>query len=104
VIEAGLWGLFAASSLLLGAFIAEVRPPGARVLGVVMGFGSGVLLSAVSFELIEEAVDPRGDCGHGRFAQWRMGTVVGVRLVGRHRPGGRCGRCRRIRVAGRRVA
>jgi zinc transporter, ZIP family len=55
MIEAGLWGLLAAGSLLLGAFIAELRPPGRRALGLVMGFGSGVLISAVSFELVEEA-------------------------------------------------
>ncbi len=60
MIEAGLWGLLAASSLLLGATIAEARPPGTRTLGLVMGFGSGVLLSAVSFELVEEAVVTSG--------------------------------------------
>jgi ZIP family zinc transporter len=57
MIEAGLWGLLAASSLLLGAVIAEVAPPGRRLLGLIMGFGSGVLLSAVSFELVEEAAN-----------------------------------------------
>jgi ZIP family zinc transporter len=57
MIEAGLWGLLAASSLLLGAWIAEAAPPGKRLLGLIMGFGSGVLLSAVSFELVEEAAN-----------------------------------------------
>jgi ZIP family zinc transporter len=60
MIEAGLWGLLAASSLLLGATIAEARPPGTRTLGLVMGFASGVLLSAVSFELVEKAVVTSG--------------------------------------------
>jgi ZIP family zinc transporter len=60
MIEAGFWGLLAASSLLVGAVIAIIRPPGRVVLGLVMGFGSGVLLSAVSFELVEEAVETAG--------------------------------------------
>jgi ZIP family zinc transporter len=57
MVEAFLWGLLAASSLLLGALYVYVRTPEHRTLGLVMGFGAGVLLSAVSFELVEEAVD-----------------------------------------------
>ena len=59
--EAFLWGLAAASTLLVGALIAEARPPSKRTLGLVMGFGSGVLLSAVAYELVEEALDTAGD-------------------------------------------
>lgn len=58
--EAFFWGLFAASSLLIGALIAARRPPHRRALGLIMAFGSGVLLSAVSFELIAEATDVGG--------------------------------------------
>jgi ZIP family zinc transporter len=61
--EAFLWGLVAASSLLLGAGVAALREPHRRTLGLVMGFGSGVLLSAVSFELVEEAVNTSGGTG-----------------------------------------
>ena len=85
MIEAGLWGLFAASSLLLGAVIAVSRPPGRRVLGLVMGFGSGVLLSAVSFELVEEAAQTSGQLGStflGLFAGAVVFTVGDV-LIGR---------------------
>jgi ZIP family zinc transporter len=53
--EALFWGLFAASSLLIGALIAVWRPPHRRALGLIMAFGAGVLLSAVSYELIDEA-------------------------------------------------
>jgi ZIP family zinc transporter len=53
--EALFWGLFAASSLLIGALIAVWRPPHRRALGLIMSFGAGVLLSAVSYELIDEA-------------------------------------------------
>jgi zinc transporter, ZIP family len=50
------WGLLAASSLVLGAIVAIRFPIGARTIGLIMGFGSGVLISAVAFDLIEEAV------------------------------------------------
>jgi zinc transporter, ZIP family len=55
VIEAFLWGLAAASTLVLGAFVVALHEPGDRNLGLIMGFGAGVLISAVSFELVEEA-------------------------------------------------
>jgi len=55
MVEAFLWGLLAASSLLIGALFAVRRPPHRRTLGLVMAFGAGVLLSAVSYELIAEA-------------------------------------------------
>jgi ZIP family zinc transporter len=61
------WGLLAASSLLIGAGIAmEFRVP-RRLLGLIMAFGVGVLISAVSFELVEEAFRTTG---HG----WSVGV------------------------------
>ena len=75
MLEAALWGLFAASSLVLGATIAEARPPGNRVLGLVMGFGSGVLLSAISFELVEEAAETSGQLGSTFFGLF-VGAIV----------------------------
>jgi zinc transporter, ZIP family len=61
MLEAGLWGLLAAGSLLLGGLVALVHSPRHRALGLVMGFGSGVLLSAVSFELIQVAAETAGE-------------------------------------------
>ncbi|MFC4905051.1 ZIP family metal transporter [Kocuria oceani] len=59
---AGGAGLVAGAALLLGAVIAWfIRVP-AQVIAVVMAFGSGVLISALSFELVEEAVE-RGGLG-----------------------------------------
>lgn len=49
------WGLLAASSLLLGGLIALRFRVGPRALGLVMAFGAGVLISAVAYELVEEA-------------------------------------------------
>ena len=54
--EAFAWGLLAGSSLVLGALIVFVHKPSQRTLGLIMGFGAGVLISAVAYELIDEAL------------------------------------------------
>jgi ZIP family zinc transporter len=54
-IQAGLWGLLSGSALVLGAMIAWFATIPQRLIGAVMAFGSGVLISALSFELMEEA-------------------------------------------------
>jgi ZIP family zinc transporter len=60
VLQAGLWGLFAGLALVLGAAIAWfVRIP-QRLIAAVMAFGSGVLISALSFELMDEAYKTGG--------------------------------------------
>jgi zinc transporter, ZIP family len=56
VLEAMGWALLAASSLLIGAAVAIVTPISKQVLGFVLAFGAGVLISAVAYELVEEAV------------------------------------------------
>jgi zinc transporter, ZIP family len=55
--EALFWGLVAGSSLVLGGVLALAVGMGARTLGVIMAFGAGVLISAVAFELVEEAFE-----------------------------------------------
>ncbi|MFS2008609.1 ZIP family metal transporter [Azospirillum sp. CT11-132] len=59
-IQAGLWGLLSGSALLLGAGAAWVANIPQRVIAAVMAFGSGVLISALSFELMEEAIQRGG--------------------------------------------
>jgi ZIP family zinc transporter len=54
--SAFLWGLVAASSLVVGGLIASWMTVGKRTLGLIMGFGAGVLVSAVAYELVYEAV------------------------------------------------
>lgn len=54
--EAFAWGLLAASSLVLGAVLALSFRVSLRTIGLVMGFGAGVLLSAVAFDLVGEAL------------------------------------------------
>ena len=59
-LEAGLWGLIGGAALVLGALIAWfVRVP-RDVVATVMAFGSGVLISAVAFDLMQEAADTGG--------------------------------------------
>jgi ZIP family zinc transporter len=55
VLEAGLWGLFAGSSLLLGAVAGLLLNLKPHLVAAITGFGAGVLISAVAFELTEEA-------------------------------------------------
>ena len=49
------WGTLAASSLVIGALVAIWLNISLRVIGLIMGFGAGVLISAVAFDLVEEA-------------------------------------------------
>jgi zinc transporter, ZIP family len=91
VLESFGWGLFASSSLLLGALLAIWLPLNRRVLGLVMAFGSGVLISAVAFELVEEAFETSGllsDVAIGLFAgcaTYSIGDAAIDRLGGADR-------------------
>lgn len=57
------WGLFAGSSLILGGLIALAVPIRERLLGLIMAFGAGVLISAVAFELVAEAFETAAGSG-----------------------------------------
>lgn len=54
------WGALAASSLVLGAAAALVRRWPSRPVGLVLAFGAGALISAVSFDLAEEGAAAGG--------------------------------------------
>ena len=45
------WGTLAASSLVIGAIVALRFHICLRAIGLIMGFGAGVLISAPSFDL-----------------------------------------------------
>lgn len=53
--QAGLWGLLAGGALVVGALIAWVAPVPQKVVASVMAFGAGVLISALAFDLVDEA-------------------------------------------------
>jgi zinc transporter, ZIP family len=54
-LQAGGWGAFAGGALVLGALVAWFAPVSHRVVASVMAFGAGVLISALSFDLVGEA-------------------------------------------------
>src|SRR5262245_53097108 len=70
--SAFFWGAIAASSLVLGAILALVVPISRRAIGLIMAFGAGVLISAVSFDLVEEAAGL--SFGHGSIG---LGILAG---------------------------
>lgn len=55
MLTALLYGLAASSALLIGAAVGVVWEPPRRLTGVLLAFASGALISALSFELFEEA-------------------------------------------------
>ncbi len=59
-IAAGLWGLLAGGALVIGALIAYFIHVPSRTIASVMAFGSGVLISALSFDLMDEAYKKGG--------------------------------------------
>jgi len=79
------WGTLAASSLVIGSIVALLFHIKLRVIGLIMGFGAGVLISAVSFDLIEEAAEKSSGEGAIVFGVFAGCAVffVGDRLVDR---------------------
>jgi ZIP family zinc transporter len=69
VAESFAWGLLAASSLVIGAGLALLLRIPTRMIGVIMAFGAGVLISAVAFDLVDEAAGMTSD---------HTGVVVGL--------------------------
>jgi ZIP family zinc transporter len=71
-VEAGLWGSLAGSALLAGAAIGYIGRVPARVIAAVMAFGAGVLMSALSFDLMDEAFR------RGGFDSTSIGFLAGA--------------------------
>ena len=69
------WGLLAASSLLIGGLLALRLRVGDRPLGLIMAFGAGVLISAVAYELVDEAFTTSKGAG-GIAAGLTSGALV----------------------------
>src|SRR3990170_539977 len=74
---AALWGLLSGSGVVLGALVGHFARPGRHLVGAVMGFGAGVLLSVVAFDLMEEAHDQMSD-GHLAVIAFLVGVVLFV--------------------------
>jgi ZIP family zinc transporter len=86
MLEAGGWALLAASSLLLGAWIAQTVTVPPRVVGDAMGFGAGALVSALAYELIPHASVDRVDIwlsfGAGALVFYGVDGVLERRSAG----------------------
>ncbi len=55
VLTAVLYGLLASSGFFVGVLVGLITEPPRRLVAAVMAFGGGVLVSALTFDLIEEA-------------------------------------------------
>jgi ZIP family zinc transporter len=88
------WGALAASSLVIGATLAFVRPWRVRLVGLVLAFGAGALMSAISFELALEGARAGGldataiGLAVGALTYYLLDGVIARRSsTGRGRPG-----------------
>jgi ZIP family zinc transporter len=90
------WGALAASSLVAGAFLAFARPWPKQWVGLVLAFGAGALISAISFELALEGAQTGGlgvtaiGLGGGALTYYLLDGLLARRHAGgRGRPGRR---------------
>jgi zinc transporter, ZIP family len=56
MLSALVWGALAAVSLTVGALLALLRDWRSGIIGAVMAFGAGALISSVAFELAQEGL------------------------------------------------
>jgi zinc transporter, ZIP family len=89
-LQAGWWGLVAGGALVVGALIAWFVSVPPKVVSSIMAFGAGVLISALAFDLIDEA-ERQGGLGPavagflgGAVAYVTANAVLG-KLGARHR-------------------
>jgi ZIP family zinc transporter len=71
MLSAFVWGLIATSSLILGGILGSWLNLSKRTIGITMAFGAGVLISAVAYELVFEAV---------RLAKFTLFPTMGLTL------------------------
>ena len=71
-LKAAFWGLVSGSALLIGALFGYFQQVSSKIIGVIMAFGSGVLISALAFELMDEAYQ------NGGFGAAAIGFLSGA--------------------------
>jgi ZIP family zinc transporter len=98
VLAALAWGSLAAASLVLGALLAFARPWSDTQVGLVLAFGAGALISAVSFELADEGIASgglgwtAGGLATGALTYYLLDGLIARRgRTGRERGGGASG-------------
>jgi ZIP family zinc transporter len=83
------WGVVAASSLVIGALLGLAREWPDRLIGLVLAFGAGALISAVSFELFEDGIAVGGAASvglglaAGALTYFTLSRIVETKLGGR---------------------
>ncbi len=88
MLEAAFWGLVTAGSLWLGAALAVTRPA-QRWIGLAMAFGSGALIAAVAYELVQDAFDTDLALASAGFAAGALAFYVGDWAIDRRGGHGR---------------
>src|SRR5918995_4729551 len=83
-----VFSLIASSALVIGAAIGAYRRPSSGLVAVLLAFASGALITAVAFELFEDAFEHGGawPAGGAFLAGAAVFVAVGTLL---HRPKGR---------------
>lgn len=82
------WGALAASSLVIGVVLSFARRWSPRQIGLVLAFGAGALISAVSFELAQEALAIAGagitglGLGAGALTYFALDWLIERRAAG----------------------
>ncbi|HEX6140107.1 MAG TPA: ZIP family zinc transporter [Candidatus Limnocylindria bacterium] len=93
MVAAGLWGLLGASSLVLGAVVGLRAPLARRWVALLMAFGSGALISALAYDLAQEAFSTGGTGALATgLAAGALTFFIGNTLIhrsGGHRRGGK---------------
>jgi ZIP family zinc transporter len=83
-VQAGLWGLLGGGALVGGALIAWFVQVPRTVVASVMAFGAGVLISALAFDLVEDAEKSGGlQATFFGFLAGALAYVVGNLLLSR---------------------
>ncbi len=89
------WGALAASSLVIGAALSLLRRWSPRTVGLVLAFGAGALISAVSFELAQEGLEIGGagftglGLGTGALTYFLLDGLIANRFATGRGRGGR---------------
>ncbi len=84
MLEATFWGFVGGVALLVGAAIGLFVHTSQRTIGLVMGFGAGVLISALAFGLTDEAFRRGGtDAVSVGLALGAIGFFVGDTIIDR---------------------
>src|SRR6476620_8408413 len=71
-LKASLWGFLSGSALVIGAATGYMADLPKKIIAFVMAFGSGVLISALAFDLMDEAFQ------RGGFPATAIGFVSGA--------------------------